>query len=192
MKNRIAMFMIVGLLACLMAADAPAQCVTNPDGSITCPTLAPPLPAVVAAEAAAGSEQDPPITADQLSVRERRKLGFTRLHGVVATIKLARQGVLRSPRGLTGEDLEAAEAEIREAIAVEIMGDNLASWDEVIRDRDWKAFLDALADFFERIMPIILEIIERFGGLAQDAALTPTVTVANCVPVVGPPVMLAA
>lgn len=193
MKNRIAMFMVLGVFACLTATDAPAQCVWNPDGSITCPTLAPPLPPAVAAEAADRSIQADTVTADRLTIRERRKMGFTRLNAIRAATKLAKAGQLPSTNGLSGDELEAAKAEIKEAIAAEILGENVKAWQETVGDgRDWSAFFQALLDFLEQFMPILLQILNMFGGFAQDAILTPAVTVADCVPVVGPPVMLAA
>lgn len=175
--------------------------VQNADGTITitAPTLAPPLTDAVAAEAAAQSVQDDAVTADRLTLRQRRKLGFTRLDAIRAATKLARAGQLPSTKGLAGEDLAAAREEIKEAIAAEIMGNNIQAWATTVADgdvadgnRDWTAFFQALLDFLEQFMPILLQILNLFGGFAQDAALTPTVTVADLVPVAGPQVMILA
>ncbi len=189
MFNRTTMFVVLALSACLFTSPAPAQCIQNADGTITCPVLAPPLPPAVAAEAKESSTAEP-VGADRLTLRERRKMGFTRLNVILATRRLAARGELPSTRGLTGDDLAAARAEIKDAIAFEILGDNIQAWNETVGDgNDWGAFFEQLLAFLERLMPLILQL---FGGLALDATLTPTTSVADCVPVVGPPVMLAA
>ena len=190
MVGRISMFIA---LTAIMVAGGPAmgQCTLNADGSITCPVLAPQLPAAAAASAAAEwAQDDPAAIADRLTLRERRAMGFTRLNAIRAAMKLARAGQLPSTQGLTGEDLEAAKAEIKEAIAAEILGENVKAWQDTIGDgRDWGAFFQALLDFLEQFMPILLQILNMFGGLSQNAILTPTASLADLVPVVGPPVM---
>jgi len=182
------------IVACVMlalvaiATCASAQCITNPDGTITCPVLAPPLPVVQAAAADAT-----PTAADRLTLRERRAMGFTRVAVIRATMKLARSGELPSTKGLSGADLEAARAEVKEAIAAEIMGENIAAWKTSVKaDRDWSAFFESFIAFLEKLMPLILQLIDMFGGLAQDAVLTPTFSLADAVPIGTPPIGLAA
>jgi hypothetical protein len=172
------------LLGCpvLAPAQSPDRCVQNADGTwtcpglngttVTCPILAPPLPAALAAEAAATSPEEPATAADRLTLRQRREMGFTRLAAIRAAARLVREGALPSTRGLVGEDLAAAEAEIKEAIAAEILGDNIQAWQSNVQDgRDFSAFFEALMAFLEKILPLILQL---FGGLAQNAPLVPT------------------
>ena len=120
-------------------------------------------------------------------------MGFTRVAVIRATMKLARSGELPSTKGLSGADLEAARAEVKEAIAAEIMGENIAAWKTSVKaDRDWSAFFESFIAFLEKLMPLILQLIDMFGGLAQDAVLTPTFSLADAVPIGTPPIGLAA
>jgi hypothetical protein len=74
------------------------------------------------------------------------------------------------------------------------MAENVEAWGAEAQagDRDWSSFFESLASFLERIMPLIQQLIDIFGGFAHDATLTPTTGLADCVPVVSPPIMLAA
>lgn len=144
----------------VVAAEAPAPVVT-------------PAPAANPALAVPDepSAKDLP---EGLSRAQARRLGFTRLAAMRATMKLARDGELIDTTGLEGEELEAANADNREAIAAQIMFDHADEWKKVGADgdgRDWASFFEALAAFLERIMPLIQMLIEMFGGLSYAAPI---------------------
>lgn len=167
MGPRISMFIAAMLVALVcvpaFAADDAPQCVVNPDGSISCPQLAPQLPA-----SAAAGEGD--TEAGRIGLLQRRRLGMTRPQVIRATIKLARAGELPSTVGLSGAELEAAKAEIKEAVTAEIMGENLPAWQEADpTGAEWGEFFEQFAAFLERIMPLILQLIEIFNSFSQAA-----------------------
>jgi hypothetical protein len=144
-----------------LVADQP-PCVFNADGTMSCPVFAPQLPQSVLAQAVA-AKADPTPDDNQLSLRQRREMGFTRLAVIRATTRLARAGQLPSTRGLSGEDLAAAREEIKDAVAAEIMGDNVQAWASA--GADWESFFAQLLAFLEKLMPIILQLISIFGGV---------------------------
>ena len=202
MKSRIMMFSVLAVLfASLFVSNLPAEPPTQPEAVVVCQTLAPPLPAAATDQAAGKATADKDEDAvDGLTWRERRKLGLTRMNVARVTIRLSRQGELPSTAGLSGEDLDAARAEIKDAVSAEIMAENPEAWAELIQSktvqdddgRNWAEFLDALASFFERLMPLIEQLMEWFGTFAHNAIPTPTTGVADCVPVVSPLLSLAA
>ncbi len=202
MKSRIMMFSVLAVLfASLFVSHLPAEPPTQPEALVVCQTLAPPLPTAATDQAAGDATVDKDKdTVDGLTWRERRKLGLTRMNVARVTIRLSRQGELPSTAGLTGEDLDAARAEIKDAVSAEIMAENPEAWAQLIQSktvqdddgRNWAEFLDALASFFERLMPLIEQLMEWFGTFANNAIPTPTTGVADCVPVVSPPLSLAA
>ncbi len=202
MKSRTTMFSVLAVLfVAVFVSHLPAEPPTQPEALVVCQTLAPPLPTGATDQAAdkATSDKDEDAV-DGLTWRERRKLGMTRMNVARVTIRLTRQGGLPSTAGLSGEDLDAARAEIKDAVSAEIMAENPEAWAALIQSktvqdgdgRDWQAFLDALASFFERLMPLIEQLMQWFGTFAHNAIPTPVTTVADCVPVVSPPLTLAA
>ena len=196
------MFSVLAVLfASLFVSPLPAEPPAQPEAVVVCQTLAPPLPAAATDQAAGKATADKDEDAvDGLTWRERRKLGLTRMNVARVTIRLSRQGELPSTAGLSGEDLDAARAEIKDAVSAEIMAENPEAWAELIQSktvqdddgRNWAEFLDALASFFERLMPLIEQLMEWFGTFAHNAIPTPTTGVADCVPVVSPLLSLAA
>lgn len=173
--NRISMFIAAALVALLClpvySADNP-QCVINADGSISCPELAPPVSATV--DAAAAAEEEREAEAGRLTFRERRKLGLTF------------RNVLRTARQLNAAgELSSAEDVAAGQIAFAIAAESPKAYaDPAV---DW----DAILAFLEGLMPIILQLIEIFNSFGQ--AVLPTVTtLADAVPIVAPPAMLAA
>ncbi len=88
-----------------------------------------------------------------MSRRDRRRLGFTRRNVIQSARKLARNGELA---GLDDED-------IKDAIAADIVSENIGAWGEVIGDQDWGGFFDSLIAFIEKILPLIMKILALFG-----------------------------
>ncbi len=205
MKCRTTMFSVLAvLLICLFVSHVPAEPPTQPEAVVVCQTLAPPLPTAATDQAAGGAiaEEDKDAV-DGLTWRERRKLGMTRMNVARVTIRLSRQGELPSTAGLSGEDLDAARAEIKDAVEAEIMAENPEAWAEVLQakvqadlgdgdGRDWDAFFEALSSFLDSLMPFLETLIELFGSFAQNAILTPMTGIVDCVPVISPHVGLAA
>jgi hypothetical protein len=150
------MFMVLGLLACLMVADAPAQCVKNADGTITCPVLAPPLPPAVAAEAAASQSS---ATVDEAAVyqanldeaagrlekRQRRAIGVTLRSCLSHAIDLAKAGVLDHENA----DIAAGQ------IALSMNAEDPRAF----AGADW----DAILAFIEKLIPIIMAFLSMLG-----------------------------
>ena len=202
MKSRIMMFSVLAVLfASLFVSPLPAEPPAQPEAVVVCQTLAPPLPTAATDQAAGDATVDKDKDAvEGLTWRERRKLGLTRMNVARVTIRLSRQGELPSTDGLSGEDLDAARAEIKDAVSAEIMAENPEAWAALIQSktvqdgdgRDWQAFLDALASFFERLMPLIEQLMKWFGTFAHHVLPTPNTTVADCVPVISPLLSLAA
>ena len=205
MKSRIMMFSVLAVLfASLFVSPLPAEPPAQPEAVVVCQTLAPPLPAAATDQAAGDATADKDEDAvDGLTWRERRKLGLTRMNVARVTIRLSRQGELPSTAGLSGEDLDAARAEIKDAVEAEIMAENPEAWAEVLQakvqadlgdgdGRDWEAFFEALSSFLDSLMPFLETLIELFGSFAQNAILAPMTGIADCVPVVSPLLSLAA
>jgi hypothetical protein len=104
------------------------------------------------------------------------------------TVQIAKQrGLPRLEDGSVDRGLLATElsdrilAENREA-CMAVVGSPLPVLTELEDDElppDWKAFFEALIEFLERLMPLILQLIEMFGGLS--AVFTKTGTMVACV-----------
>lgn len=91
---------------------------------------------------------------------ERRKLGIT-LGAVLAAVRETKKdGELVSLRGLSGDELDAANAENADAIAMYIIGDNAVAWSSLADEgRDWAAFFAALIAFIGKLRPLIMLFI---------------------------------
>jgi len=85
---------------------------------------------------------------ERLNFLDRRRLGLTPIGVILATRRLAKDGVINSS---TQQD------ELLEAIATEIMLQNAAAWAEA-PEIDW----DAIIAFLEKLIPIIAAIIALF------------------------------
>jgi len=122
------MFLVLLVAAAPVVAAEPAAAWSAP-------------PAVVAAD-----EVENPEGEIRLTRKERRKLGLTfrNVRKTVAELKKAGELDTGDPDGTAVQVLE------------KIVGDNPKAVQEVVGDRDWASFLDALLKFLEQIMPIIL------------------------------------
>jgi hypothetical protein len=94
-----------------------------------------------------------------MNIRERRRLGFTRIAVIRSAWKLSKARQLPQVNGSMDPD---ARIDLAEAIAADIMGENLDAWGELCGD-DPQGFMDELLAFIEMLMPLILKILALFG-----------------------------
>ena len=85
---------------------------------------------------------------------ERRKLGLTFGNALRVARKLHAEGALVT------DDPQMAAAQVAAAMVAE----NPAAF-QAAAGADWGTFFEQLIAFFEKIMPLILKLIEIFGGI---------------------------
>ena len=86
----------------------------------------------------------------RLTVRQRRQMGLTFLGTLGAARELARRGEIH-------KDMDRKE--ISALIAEEIMATNAKAWADNAAAIDW----DAIIAFIEKLIPLILKLIELFS-----------------------------
>lgn len=92
-------------------------------------------------------------TASRLGIIERRKLGLTFANALRIARKLHAEGTL------VDDDSETAAAQVAAAMVAE----NPQAFKAVAGERDWSAFFDQLIAFLEKLMPLILQLIQIFA-----------------------------
>jgi len=102
---------------------------------------------LVAAAAVAGE------AVGRIGVIERRKLGMTFANALRVARKLHAEGTLVT------DDPETAAAQVAAAIVAE----NPVAFQSTVGERDWSEFFAQLIAFFEKMMPLILKLIEIFS-----------------------------
>lgn len=129
------LLLVAALAACMFCVPAFSQDVTLPAApDAAAPTVA---PAADAPQAVGGDLL--------MKIKVRRDAR-----------KIALQYV-RDHRGATESEVEAAVIDGIKANAA--AGD----YGTLADDKDWSAFFEALADFLERILPLIMELIDAFS-----------------------------
>ena len=93
----------------------------------------------------------------RLGVLERRKLGLT----FGNALRIARK--LHSEGSLISDDAQTAAAQVAAAMVTE----NPELFKTAVADgqRNWEEFFNSLISFLEKLMPLILQLIEIFGAL---------------------------
>lgn len=90
----------------------------------------------------------------RIGVLERRKLGLTFGNALRITRKLQADGTL------IADDPQAAAAQVAAAMVAENPGAFKAA-----AGADWEEFFNALVAFIEKMMPLILQLIEIFSAI---------------------------
>lgn len=93
----------------------------------------------------------------RLGVIQRRKLGLTFENALRVAKKLHQEGTLVT------DDAQTATAQVAAAMVAENPETFKAAASE--DGRDWEQFFNALVSFLEKLMPLILQLIEIFGGI---------------------------
>lgn len=93
-------------------------------------------------------------TVGAIGLIERRKLGLTFTNALRTARRLKAEGVLIE------DDPHEAAAQVAAAMVAE----NPAAF-KAAAGADWESFFAQLIAFFEKIMPLILQLITIFGGL---------------------------
>ena len=93
----------------------------------------------------------------RLGVIERRKLGLT----FGNALRVARK--LHSEGSLVTDDSQTAAAQVAAAMVAE----NPELFKATVADgeRNWEEFFNSVVSFLEKLMPLILRLIEIFGAL---------------------------
>ncbi len=93
----------------------------------------------------------------RLGVLERRKLGLTFRNA----LRIARQ--LHAEGTLISDDSQAAAAQV----AATMVAENPEGFKTAVADgeRNWEEFFNSLVALLEKMMPLILQLIEIFGAL---------------------------
>jgi hypothetical protein len=107
-----------------------------------------------------------------LTWRERRKMGLTLRNVMRVTKELGKAGELEG----------VSQSEVSAMVLDKIMGENPRAFNDPSID------FDALLDFIERLIPLIMRLIEMFGGLGD---LTP-ISTTHMLAMVPPQTSLAA
>lgn len=105
---------------------------------------------------------------ERLGFFQRRQLGFTRPAVHEAVVKLIRAGSIKAvAAGVDGVEAAAWKQDVLEAIAAQIIQDNVGAWRELAgaNERDWSEFFNQLIAFLEKLMPFIQMLLTIFGGL---------------------------
>lgn len=93
----------------------------------------------------------------RLGVLERRKLGLTFGNALRIARKLHREG------SLVSDDSQSAAAQVAAAMVAE--NPELFRTAAADGERDWEEFFSALIAFLEKMMPLILQLIEIFSAV---------------------------
>lgn len=99
------------------------------------------------------TETDQDQAVGRLGVLERRKLGLTFGNAVRIASKLHRDG------SLVTDDSQTAAAQVAAAMVAE----QPVAFREAVGERDWEEFFSALISFLEKMMPLILQLIQIFS-----------------------------
>lgn len=133
-------------------------------------TKSPQSPATLASEITPSAEAEVEARDGRLTLRQRRQLGLTFRNCLQAARKLKAEGTLDAD-----PDIAAAQ------IAAVISGDpEYAKAYAEVGAVNW----DAILAFIERLIPLIMQLIQLFSF---DATLAPACDLAAAVPIVCPP-----
>ncbi len=101
----------------------------------------------------------------------RRRPRFFRLSAARTRIGAARL-LRRRGDSLSEAERDALQYIIDNPLAAQIISEDAAEDPTVTGQRDWAGFLEALADFLERILPFLMDLVSQlsgiFGGLSME------------------------